>query len=287
MSGYSISIKQKSRPRLLRALKLIALTVLGFAMVFPFIWMALSALKTRQELLDFSVFFPADPQWENYAQVLFDSPIPRYIANSVFVSVVTVAYQLFSGALLAYAVVFMNFKGKHILFAIVLGCYMVPGAATYIPCYILLSKMGLLDSYSGLIISNLVSIFGVFLLRQAFMQVPTELYEAARMDNAGHWKTLWRVVFPLTRPTFISFALIAFITCYNNYMWPSLITNSPELNLVSQGLRHFFIESGAYGTNWALVMAASTLVTVPLLVMFAFIQRGFIASIGADTGVKG
>ncbi|MDR1298683.1 MAG: carbohydrate ABC transporter permease, partial [Oscillospiraceae bacterium] len=158
---------------------------------------------------------------------------------------------------------------------------------TYIPCYILLSKMGLLDSYSGLILSNLVSIFGVFLLRQAFAQIPAELYEAARMDGAGHWKTLWRVVFPLTRPTFISFALIAFISCYNNYMWPSLITNSPELSLVSQGLRRFFIDGGAYGTNWALVMAASTLVTAPLLIMFLLIQRWFIAGIGADTGVKG
>jgi multiple sugar transport system permease protein len=205
----------------------------------------------------------------------------------VFVSIVTVAYQLTSGALLAYAVVFMKFRGKHMLFAIVLGCYMVPGAATYIPCYILLAKMGLLDTYSGLIISNLVSIFGVFLLRQAFMQVPTELYEASRMDNAGHWKTLRSVIFPMTRPTFISFALISLIACYNNYMWPSLITNTPELNLVSQGLRHFFMESGAYGTNWALVMAASTVVTIPLLLLFVFIQKWFIASIGADTGIKG
>ncbi|MDR1271504.1 MAG: carbohydrate ABC transporter permease [Clostridiales Family XIII bacterium] len=283
----SRAVKQKFKHAPLSVLKLAVLASLGFAMIFPFLWMAVSALKTRQELLDFSVILPAVPQWGNYAQVLLDSPIPRYIANSVFVSAVTVAYQLFSGALLAYAVVFMNFRGKGALFAVVLGCYMVPGAATYIPCYILLAKMGLLDTYSGLIISNLVSIFGVFLLRQAFMQIPAELYEAARMDNAGHWKTLWRVVFPLTRPTFISFALIALIACYNNYMWPSLITNSPDLSLVSQGLRHFFIESGAYGTNWALVMAASTLVTAPLLLLFALIQKWFIASIGADTGVKG
>ncbi|MDR1589376.1 MAG: carbohydrate ABC transporter permease [Oscillospiraceae bacterium] len=274
-----------SRP--LFALKLAVLVAIGIVMAFPFVWMALSALKTKQELLDFSVFFPKDAQWGNYAEVLLRSPIPRYIANSVFVAAVTVAYQMFSGALLVYAVVFMEFRFRRVIFAVVLGCYMVPGAATYIPSYILLSKMGLLDSYTGLIVSNLVSIFGVFLLRQAFMQVPPELYDAARMDGAGHWKTLWRVIFPLTRPMFISFALIAFITCYNNYMWPSLITNSPELSLVSQGLRHFFIEGGAYGTNWAVVMAASTLVTAPLLIMSLLIQKRFIAGIGADTGVKG
>lgn len=269
------------------ALKLAVLAAIGFVMAFPFVWMALSALKTKQELLDFSVLFPGDAQWGNYAEVLLRSPIPRYIANSVFVAVVTVAYQMFSGALLAYAVVFMEFRFRRVIFAVVLGCYMVPGAATYIPSYILLSKLGLLDSYAGLITSNLVSIFGVFLLRQAFMQAPAELYEAARMDGAGHWKTLWRVVFPMTRPTFISFALIAFIACYNNYMWPSLITNTPELSLVSQGLRRFFIEGGAYGTNWALVMAASALVTAPLLILFLLVQKWFIAGIGADTGVKG
>jgi multiple sugar transport system permease protein len=280
-------LKRGVTARALTALKLTVLAALGFATAFPFIWMALSALKTKQELLDFSVFFPGDAQWGNFAEVLLRSPIPRYIANSVFVSAVTVAYQVFSGALLAYAVVFMEFRFRRAIFAVVLGCYMVPGAATYIPCYILLSKMGLLDSYTGLIVSNLVSIFGVFLLRQAFMQTPAELYDAARMDGAGHWKTLWRVIFPLTRPTFISFALIAFIACYNNYMWPSLITNTPELSLVSQGLRHFFIEGGAYGTNWALVMTASTLITAPLLIVFLLIQKWFIAGISADTGIKG
>ncbi|MDR2615771.1 MAG: carbohydrate ABC transporter permease [Oscillospiraceae bacterium] len=269
------------------ALKLTVLAALGFVMAFPFVWMALSALKTKQELTDFTVFLPEHPQWGNYAEVLTNSPIPRYIANSLFVSAVTVAYQVVSAALLAYAVVFMKFRFRRALFAVVLGCYMVPGAATYIPSYILLSKMGLLDSYTGLIISNLVSIFGVFLLRQAFMQAPIELYEAARMDGAGHWKTLWRVIFPLTRPTFISFTLIAFIACYNSYMWPSLITNAPELSLVSQGLRRFFIEGGAYGTNWALVMAASAVVTAPLLLLFLAVQKWFIAGIGADTGVKG
>jgi multiple sugar transport system permease protein len=113
------------------------------------------------------------------------------------------------------------------------------------------------------------------------------LREAARMDGAGHWKTLCRVAFPLTKPSFVSFALIAFIASYNSYMWPSLITNSPEKSLVSQGLRRFFIEGGAYGTDWPLVMAGSALVVAPLLVLFAAIQKRFIAGIGGDTGVKG
>ncbi|MDR2359847.1 MAG: carbohydrate ABC transporter permease [Oscillospiraceae bacterium] len=268
-------------------LKMILLCALGIFTAFPFMWMAVSALKTKPELMDVSLFLPRSPQWNNLYEVLFRSPLPRYIFNSLFVSAVTVAYQVVSGAMFAYAAVFMRFKGKKALFAVTLGCYMVPGAATYIPCYIILSKMGLLDTYTGLIVSNLVSIFGIFLLRQAFAQLPREFTEAAALDRAGHWRTLWRVVFPMTRPTFLSFILISFIGCYNNYMWPALITNRPELSLVSQGLRRFFIEGGAYGTNWPLVMAGSALIIVPLLVLFAVLQKHFIAGLSADAGIKG
>lgn len=269
------------------SLKLTLLCVLGVVMAFPFVWMALSALKTKTELMDISVFFPHEAQWGNFSEVLFNSPIPRYILNSAFVSVVSVAYQLFTGALFAYAVVFMEFRGRNVLFALVLGCYMIPGVATYVPCYVLLAQMDLLDSYGGLIISTLVSIFGIFLLRQSFMQIPRDLISASRMDRSNHWTTLWKIVFPLTKGTFLSFALINFIVSYNSYLWPSLITNKPELALVSQGLRQFFIEGGAYGTNWALVMAASTVVVSPLLLFFALIQKQFITGISGNAGLKG
>ncbi|MDR2043717.1 MAG: carbohydrate ABC transporter permease [Clostridium sp.] len=272
---------------MVRILKYALLAALGILMAFPFLWMVLSALKTKQELMDVSAFLPAAPQWTNFTQVLFDSPIPRYIANSLFVSVVTVAFQVFSGALLAYAVVFLRFRGRHALFAVIMACYYVPGVITFIPSYIILSKWGLIDTYTGLMVSELISIFGVFLLRQSFLQMPAELTEAAWLDKAGHWKTLWKVVFPMTRPTFVSLALILFISCYNNYMWPSLITDSPELSMVSQGLRRFFVEGGAYGTDWALVMAGSSLVVLPLLILFAALQKRFIAGLGADSGIKG
>ena len=163
---------------------------------------------------------------------------------------------------------------------------MLPVAATYIPSYIILSDMGLLDTLTGLVISSTVSIFGIFLLRQAFMQVPRGLVEAAKIDGAGPLRILWQIVCPITRSSFITFGLMSFISTYNNYMWPSLITKSNEKFLVSQGLRSFFIEGGAYGTEWALVMAGSALIVFPLLVLFAFTQRWFINGIGGDTGLK-
>lgn len=119
------------------------------------------------------------------------------------------------------------------------------------------------------------------------MQVPAGMIEAARIDGASHWQILWRVVCPMTKSSFITMGLMNFITCYNNYMWPSLITDSDSKMLVSQGLRKFFIEGGAYGTEWPLVMAGSAIIVLPLLILFAFTQKWFINGIGGDTGMKG
>lgn len=267
--------------------KALILATAGIFTAFPFIWMIVSSLKTKADILNTDIFFPTVPQWSNITSILFDSPIPGYIFNSAWVSLAIVALQIISGAMLAYALVFLKFRTRKMLFAIVMATYMLPVAATYIPSYIILSKMKLLDSFTGLIISSTVSIFGIFLLRQGFMQIPKGLVEAARMDGASHWRALWEIVCPMTKSSFITFGLMNFISTYNNYMWPSLITKSSQYFLVSQGLRAFFIRDGAYGTEWALVMAASAVVVVPLLILFAFAQKWFINGIGGETGIKG
>lgn len=277
----------KLRTGLEKTGKALILLIFSIFTAFPFLWMVLSALKTKAEIMDVSRFFPEEFQWGNFYEVIFNSPLLRYVWNSLFVSVITLAIQIVTAAMIAYALVFMKFKGRKILFAIIMGTYMLPTAATYIPSYIILAKWNLLDTFTGLIISNCVSIFGIFLLRQAFMQVPVGMIEAARIDGASQWKILWRVVCPMTKSSFITFGLMNFITCYNSYMWPSLITDSNEKMLVSQGLRKFFIEGGAYGTEWPLVMAGSALIVLPLLILFAFTQKWFINGIGGDTGMKG
>ena len=146
--------------------KIIILLVFCVFTVFPFIWMVLSALKTKAEVMDVSAFFPAEFQWQNFYEVIFNSPLLKYVANSLYVSAFTLLIQIVTGAMIAYAIVFMNFKGKKVLFAIIMGTYMLPTAATYIPSYIILANWGLLNTYTGLIISGCVSIFGIFLLRQ-------------------------------------------------------------------------------------------------------------------------
>ena len=277
----------KVRKFLNNAGKTVLLTIFGVFTIFPFIWMILSALKTKPEIMDVASFLPQQCQWQNFTEVIFDSPLLKYVGNSLFVAVVTLLIQMFLGALIAYAMVFMDFKGKKILFTVIMGTYMLPGAVTYIPCYKILADLNLLDTFSGLILSNCVSIFGIFLLRQAFMQVPKGLVEAAKLDGANNWRILWQIICPITKSSFVTFGLMNFIQCYNNYMWPSLITESEEKMLVSQGLRKFFIEGGAYGTEWPLVMAGSAVIVLPLLIMFAFTQKWFISGIGGDNGMKG
>ena len=268
------------------AVKHIFLAGISLVMAFPFVWMIISALKTKAEVMNTEVFLPQQAQWGNFTEVLFDSPILKYIGNSLVVSVVIVLLQVVTGAMMAYALSFMQFRGRKTLFFVVVGTYMLPPAATYIPGYIILSQMNLLDSLTGLTVSCTVNIFGIFLLRQAFMQLPYGLVEAAKVDGARPWYILWKIVYPLTRPTFITFILMSFITSYNSYMWPSLITENPDKALVSQGLRMFFIEGGAYGTEWPKVMAASAVIDIPLLLLFLFTQKWFIRGM-SDTGMKG
>lgn len=252
---------------------------------FPFIWMAVSSLKIKEEVMG-PGFFPSVPQYGNYVTILFDSPIPRCLFNSLFVAASVAVIQVVSCSLFVYAVTFMGEKAGRGLLKLVLFTYMAPTAATYIPCYMILSRMNLLDSYLGLILSNGVSVFGIFLLSQAFHNIPPDTLEAAKMDGAGNLAILTKIVFPMARPSFATFILLSFINTYNSYMWPSLITDNPSLSLISQGLRRFLYEGGAYGTQWSLVMAAGTAAVVPLLALFALFWRLIVQGI-TDLGCKG
>lgn len=268
-------------------IKILAITLISAFTALPFVWMISSCLKPGSEVMSSSSFLPSTVTWDNLISVITSSPIPTYIFNTMWISLVIVALQVITSALLAYALVFMKFRSRNILFGVIMATYMLPVAATYIPSYIILSKMNLLNTFTGLIISSTVSTFGIFQLRQAFMQIPKSLVEAARIDGSSHLEILCNIVGPMTKSSFITLGLMSFISAYNNYMWPSLITNDPDKYLVSQGLRSFFIEGGAYGTNWGLVMAASAVIIVPLLVMFALTEKWFVNGIGGETGVKG
>lgn len=271
---------------LLNTIRHIVLLVICFLMVFPLLWMVLGSVKTSQEAMNPEMFFPDIIHLENVIEVVKYSPLLKYVGNSLVVAIIATAIQIVTGAMLAYAFAFLEFKGRNTLFGVVMATYMLPSAATYIPAFVLLAKMNMLNTRTGLVISQCVSIFGIFLLRTAFLQFPKELLEAARIDGASEWRILWKIVAPVTKSSFITFGLMSFISLYNNYMWPSLITKDENIYQVSQGLRSFFIEDGAYGTNWAKVMAGSTVIIIPLIILFAFTQKWFINGLSGDTGIK-
>ncbi|WP_254778833.1 MULTISPECIES: carbohydrate ABC transporter permease [unclassified Bacillus (in: firmicutes)] len=244
-------------------------------------------MKTKEEIWQFPpTLWPEQPMWGNFAEAWSSAPFGQYFFNSVFTATAIVLYQVLSAALIAYAFSQFRFRGKNLLFTIILMTYMLPAAATYVPGYVILADLNLLDTYKGLIISNAVSVFGIFLLRQAFMQVPRELVEAATIDGASHFQILWRIILPNTKASFITFALISFVQNYNSYLWPALIMRSEDKHLITTGLRQFFIQEGAYGMQWPLIMAASSFAVLPLLLLFAFAQKWLISGI-SDQGLKG
>jgi multiple sugar transport system permease protein len=263
------------------------LLVFGVAMAFPFYWTASSALKTNDEIWQFPpTFWPHSPQWHNYAEAWLQAPFWRYMTNSVVIAVAIVAVQVLNSAMMAYALTHMRFRLRGAFTAVVLLGYMIPSTAVYLPDYIILSKLHLLDSYTGLILSNCVSVFSIFLIRQAFLQVSHELVEAGQIDGASHMRILWTIIVPLTRSSFAVLALITFIDQYNNYFWPMLITKNPDLRLVSAGLRSFFVEGGAYGLKWPLIMAASAFTILPLLLLFLFTQKTIMQSVNLSDSIN-
>ncbi|MFD0674240.1 carbohydrate ABC transporter permease [Cohnella sp. GCM10027633] len=276
---------QRSGVRRMLAHVLLAATALSMA--FPFYWMATSALKTNDEIWQFPpTLWPHSPLWSNIADAWEAAPFARYIGNSILVASVIVVIQIINSGMMAYAMTHMPFRLKNAFTALILVGYMVPVTAVYLPGYVVLSNLGLLDSYAGIILSNSVSIFSIFLIRQAFLQVSHELVEAGQIDGASHLRILWTLVFPLARSSFAVLALITFIEQYNNYFWPMLITKNPDLQLVSAGLRSFFVQGGAYGLKWPLIMAASAFTILPLLVLFLLTQKTIMQSVNLSAGAS-
>jgi multiple sugar transport system permease protein len=269
------------------ALSHLLLAAVSLAVAWPFIWMVTSALKTRDEIWLFPpTLWPGVAQWGNFPEAWFAAPFTRYFFNSIYTATAILLLQIATSCLAAYSFAFIPLPGKNALFLAVLATLMIPVVVTYIPSYIILARLGWLDTYRGLIFPSGVSAFGIFLFRQGFRQLPRELLDAGKVDGAGHLRLLLRIVMPLSKPILITFVVFTFINYYNAYFWPLLITNSPELRLLTIGLTTFFIEEGYYGIEWPLMMAANTLAIVPLLALFVVAQRWYIEGV-AFVGVKG
>jgi len=283
----SFGKKPVSKESFFKTLKHVVLIPVSILFAFPFIWMIFGIFKTNNEI--WQTPFKMLPDQVNMTR-LFESlgniKFGKYIYNSIFVGLVGTLIMLIAVTLFTYVVVFMGNRVTKGLFNIVLAIYMLPGAVTYVPSYVILARLGLLDSLTGLIFTYVASIFAVFYLRQSFMKMSISYYEAARIDGASHRQILRHVVFPLNKSAFYTVFVLNFVQMYNNYMWPSIMLKSQDKYLVSQGLRQFFIQDGAYGMNWSEVMLASTVTIIPVIIIFILGQKWFVTGITQDSGLK-
>lgn len=220
--------------------------------------------------------------FQNYVLAWNAAPFGRYYANTVFIATVTTILELIISSLAAYAFSWMVFPGRKILFSAFLATMMVPGEVLLVPNFITITKFGWIDTYYALIIPWIVSVFSIFLMRQHFMSLPTELFDAAKIDGCSHWRYLWQIVVPLSKPVVITSALLKFVGSWNAFLWVLIVTNSPKYRTLTVGLSTF---SSEVGTLYNMLMAAATFSILPVVVIFLFTQKYFVRGI-ARTGLK-
>ncbi|MGY6026336.1 carbohydrate ABC transporter permease [Streptomyces spinosirectus] len=256
-------------------------------MAAPFLWMAVSSFKTRQDLTASPpVWIPARWTLGNFHALLDQLDMPRYFVNSLVVAVLVTVCNLLFCSMLGYALAKLDFTGRTKVFAVVLAALMVPGNLLILPLYVLMSGLNLIDSYAGLVLPFAASAFGVFLMRQFMQSVPDELLEAARIDGAGEWYIFWRIVLPLVRPALATLAIFTFLGSWNNFVWPLVATNDPGKYTLPVALATFANDPNrtVAGGN-GMLMAGSLLVVLPVLAVFAVLQRHFTQGI-ATAGLK-
>ncbi|MFZ4451554.1 carbohydrate ABC transporter permease [Salibacterium aidingense] len=239
------------------------LLVMALLVVYP-IYMAFSyTFMTPQEVNSPGPnFFPESFYLGNIQEVLQSTPILRFIFNSFLVAVLVMIGEIVTSALAAYGFTFLSFKGKNIIFALFLATLMVPSEVTVIPRYLMMQAFGWVDTYQGLIVPHIVTVFGIFLLRQSFKQLPRELLDAARMDGASHFRMFLSIVVPLSRPAIGALGAISFLGTYNHYLWPLLMTNSEEMRTVQIGITMLQNEEFL---SWNIVLTGVAIVLLPSL----------------------
>ncbi len=269
--------------------KLINYLLLIFIVVsvlVPFFWMLSTALKSENEaLMSPPLLLPTKPHFENFGLALTVAPFLRYFLNTLIVSASVVLLSTVVTVLASFAFARMEFRGKNVLFFVVLASMMIPQEMLIITNFMTVAKLGWMNSYQALVLPYCVNAFNIFLLRQTILQIPEDLYTAARIDGLGNFRYLRKVVLPIAKPTILTTMLLSLIWIWNTYAWPNLITTNDNLRMISNGLRYAFTQSSGF-VRYELQMAAATLVTIPLIVIFVFLRKYIFAGM-SKAGLKG
>lgn len=252
------------------------LIIIALTILFPFFWMVSTSLKTPVEAVKFPPsILPKNPQLKNYVTAWNKVNFTRYFLNTIFIALAQLAGTLFTSILAAYAFARLDFKGREILFVSLLGLMMIPMPVYIVPGYMILQKMGWIDTYYAQIVPWMANVFSIFLLRQHFKTIPRDLYDAAVIDGYSDIGFLFKVVVPLSKPALTTISIFSILSSWNSFIWPLVVTNSDSIRPVQVGLAYFIQEQS---TNYTLLMAASTFVVLPLIIMFFIAQRQIIES---------
>jgi multiple sugar transport system permease protein len=265
---------------------LLALLVLGLLFVAgPFLWMILGSLKPQRELLQTPpTWLPENPTLDNYSRLWERLDFPRYFWNSTLIAVAITASNLVFCSMVGYALAKLEFAGKRLIMVLVLGTLLVPGSVLLVPTFVLMSRLGLVDSLWAVILPAAAGPVGVFLMRQFMLGIPDDLLEAARVDGAGEHYIFWRIVMPLSIPALAALAILTFLPSWNALLWPLVVLTSQDNYTLPVALAIF--SRGQFQADYGLLMAGSVILVIPVIAVFLLLQRHFTQSI-AMTGVKG
>ncbi|MDY5355049.1 MAG: carbohydrate ABC transporter permease [Eubacteriales bacterium] len=265
----------------------ILLSIWGVAVLFPFYWMVLTSIKSYSAYSSERIpkFFTTSPTFRNYIDAFTEVSLSRYFLNTLIFTVVTTALMLVVITLAAFAFARLDFKGKNIAFTLFLSLMMLPSELVVITNFVTVTDMGLRNTFTGLILPSVTSVFYIYLLKENFSQVPDELYYAAKVDGTTDMKYLLRVMIPICKPTFVTVLILKVIECWNSYVWPRLITDDPKYYLVSNGIQEIR-ENGFGRENIPAMMAAVVAVSLPLIILFLVFRNKIMEGV-ARGGTKG
>jgi ABC-type glycerol-3-phosphate transport system permease component len=261
-----------------------AFLVVGALAVFlPYLWMVSVSLKPESEIFQASVNpIPSTIRWENYSEAWTTYPIGRWLLNTFLVASIETVSTVVTSVLAGFAFARLRFWGRDQLFYLYLAAMMVPIQVTLIPSFIIVRQLGLLNTYQGIAIIHLVQFFGVFLMRQFLLNIPSEIEDAARVDGCSWFRVLWQIVLPISMPAVAALSILAFTAGWNDFLWPLVVINRPEIMTIVVGLASIRSEA----TPWGLLMAATTISALPLTVVYVLFQRWFTQGV-VMSGIKG
>jgi multiple sugar transport system permease protein len=265
----------------------LGLTVWGVVVLFPFYWMLLTSVKSYSSYNAEYVpkLYTLAPTIRNYIDAFTAVPLARYFLNTLIFTVLTTLFMLFVTILAAFAFARLSFKGKDIVFAFFLSLMMIPNELVVITNFVTVTNLDLRNSFAGLILPSVTSVFYIYLLKENFEQIPEELYKAAKVDGTSDWRYLWKVMIPICRPTIVTITILKVIECWNSYIWPRLITDDAAYFLVSNGIQEIR-ENGFGRENIPAMMAAVVVISLPLVILFLIFHKKIMEGVSRG-GTKG